>query len=140
MKKLLFIIAILPFVTFGQGNGSLRVVVTNLKSTEGSVLVALFNSEDSFLDDEWKAKKVSINNMEEVIVEFTDIPQGVYGISVFHDENENDELDTNFMGIPKEPFGFGNDAMGAFGPPGFDKASVEVGEGVQTTYVKLKNF
>ena len=33
------------------------------------------------------------------------LPEGEYAISLFHDENENKELDTNFIGIPKEAFG-----------------------------------
>jgi uncharacterized protein (DUF2141 family) len=39
-----------------------------------------------------------------------------------HDVNKNGELDKNALGIPKEGFGFSNDAAGTFGPPGFDKA------------------
>ena len=42
------------------------------------------------------------------------------------DANENEKLDTNFLGIPKEQFGFSNDAKGSFGPPSFESASFEV--------------
>jgi len=125
---------------FSQDKGKLRVTVHNIKSGEGSIHVALFNNEDDFLDNEWTFKSEPVNGSDRLTVEFTDLPEGTYGISVFHDENNNDELDTNFVGIPKEDFGFGNDSMGAFGPPSFKKASVTVGDGVTSTEVKLKSF
>ena len=33
--------------------------------------------------------------------------------------NENKKIDTNFLGIPKEPYGFSNQKKGRFGPPKF---------------------
>ena len=58
----------------------------------------------------------------EVQVSFENISPGDYAISVMHDANENNELDSNAFGIPKEGFGFSNDVMGMFGPPSFEKA------------------
>jgi uncharacterized protein (DUF2141 family) len=43
-----------------------------------------------------------------------------------HDSNENGKLDSNFFGVPKEGFGFSNDAMGSCGPPSFAKARVNL--------------
>ena len=45
------------------------------------------------------------------------LPSGTYGVQAMHDLNDNGELDTGFMGIPKEPWGFSNNAKGRFGPP-----------------------
>ena len=39
---------------------------------------------------------------------FTDLPAGVYAVSVFHDENMNQKLDKNFVGVPKEEYGASN--------------------------------
>ena len=47
---------------------------------------------------------------------------GEYAIRVFHDENKNGELDTDFLGIPDEDYGYSNDASGFFGPPSWEKA------------------
>ena len=100
---------------------TLVVTVKNIKQSEGTVRVALFNDEDSFLDKAFQGKTVKVNGTE-VSVEFGNLPAGEYALSVFHDANDNGELDKNFMGIPKEGFGFGNNAMGTFGPPSFEKA------------------
>ena len=53
------------------------------------------------------------------------LPFGKYAISIFHDVNDNEELDANFIGIPKEPYGFSNNPKSSFGPPGFDAAAFE---------------
>jgi uncharacterized protein (DUF2141 family) len=56
---------------------------------------------------------------------FTGLRPGTYAISVFHDENSNGKLDTNFLGIPKEGVGASNDAKGHFGPPKFADAAFQ---------------
>jgi uncharacterized protein (DUF2141 family) len=142
MMKFLFLTLFLctSLPSMAQEKGALHVMVHNIKNDSGSIRVALFRDEESFLEKEYIFKSVPVNGNERVTVEFNELPAGQYGISVFHDENDNEELDTNFIGIPTEPFGFGNDAMGAFGPPSFRKASVSVATGITSTSVKLKSF
>ena len=60
---------------------------------------------------------------KEAVCEFSGIALGTYAVSVFHDENSNGKLDTNFMGIPREGVGASNDAKGHLGPPKFDAAA-----------------
>ena len=55
------------------------------------------------------------------------VPPGRYTVAVFLDADGNGKFDTNFLGIPKEPFGFSNDARGTLGKPDFESASFEVG-------------
>lgn len=55
--------------------------------------------------------------------DFLDIPPGSYAIAVIHDENMDGELETNFLGVPKEGYGFSNDAKGMIGAPSFSAAS-----------------
>ena len=54
---------------------------------------------------------------------FPDLPAGTIAVTVLHDLNDNDELDKNRIGIPKEPLGFSNGARIRFGPPKFDDAT-----------------
>ena len=46
----------------------------------------------------------------------------------------------NFVGIPKEGFGFSGNKRVIFGPPSFDNAKFEVKEGVTTCDIKMKYF
>ena len=47
------------------------------------------------------------------------LPTGVYAVGIFHDLNGDGALSKNFLGMPKEPFGFSNNARARFGPPSF---------------------
>jgi uncharacterized protein (DUF2141 family) len=116
---------------------TLRVEVTNLKSTVGVIQVGLFDNEKNFLKKAFAGQTIAAQGTRVEVV-FNNIPDGDYAISVIHDENENGELDSNFLGIPNEGFGFGNDAMGTFGPPSFDKAKVKVDGKNQKQVIALR--
>ena len=106
--------------TFAQSN--IEVIIKNIKSKEGTIRVALFDSEEKFLKTPFKGEIVKVSG-ETMTVIFKDLPAGTYGASAVHDENTNGKMDTGMMGIPKEGFGFSNDAKGMFGPPKFKEAS-----------------
>ena len=55
-----------------------------------------------------------------------ELPKGTYAIGIFVDANYNNKMDRNFFGVPKEQYGFSNDAKGSFGPPSFKDASFNV--------------
>ena len=60
------------------------------------------------------------------ILTINNLKPGNYSFKYFHDKNNNNKIDTNFIGIPKEGFGFANNAMNKFGPPDFKKTVFEV--------------
>ncbi|MFZ5971098.1 MAG: DUF2141 domain-containing protein [Bacteroidota bacterium] len=123
MKTTVLALAMVLLLTGASlAQGKLSVVVKNVKDTQGQVRVGLFKDDKTFLKKAWKGEVVKAATGELRVV-FENIPAGTYAISIIHDENENGELDSNFFGIPKEGFGFSNDAMGSFGPPDFAKAS-----------------
>jgi uncharacterized protein (DUF2141 family) len=68
---------------------------------------------------------------------FTGVPAGRYALSVVHDENANRKLDT-FAGIPTEGFGFSRNPVVRFGPPRFDKVSIELAAGFARTSVRMQ--
>jgi uncharacterized protein (DUF2141 family) len=122
---LLTLAAVFVFSESVIAQGKLEVVVKNIKVEKGTIMVGLFISEDSFLKNATFGKVIKANGTE-VHVIFEGIKPGEYGLSIIHDENENGELDTNMMGIPTEGFAFGNNAMGMFGPPSFEKAKLKI--------------
>ena len=114
--------------------------VTDVRSDAGQVLVALFSDEtkDAFPASEAAIRFAGAKASEgAVVVTMEDLPEGTYAISLFHDENDNGELDTNLMGIPTEGFGFSNDARGVMGPPEFDAAALDVSASGMTTTISL---
>ena len=108
----------------GQTDNTLKVLITGLHSSNGSVLVSLFNEGGGFPSQAKKAFKKEKINIVGGIASATikDIPPGTYAIAVLHDENNNLEMDTRLFGLPKEGYGFSNNAKGLFGPPSFKDA------------------
>jgi uncharacterized protein (DUF2141 family) len=101
---------------------TLHVEIKNVKNAKGYVRVGLFRQTDEFLKTPWQGRVVPATTPA-VQAEFQNVPPGTYAISIIHDENGDEELNTNLLGMPKEGFGFSNDAMNTFGPPDFKKAS-----------------
>ncbi|MBY0427835.1 MAG: DUF2141 domain-containing protein, partial [Alphaproteobacteria bacterium] len=60
------------------------------------------------------------------VFSFKGVAPGTYAVAVYHDENGNGKMDTNFIGIPKERTGASNDAKGKMGPPKFQDAKFVV--------------
>lgn len=126
---LVFAIILLEFTSFtSQSSANLKVHVYNLRNSKGNLLVSLYNEEKPFP----KYPKQAFRNMKTTIqdgnanISFQNIPYGRYAIAILHDENGNDKMDQNFIKMPKEGYGFSNNAKGSFGPPGFDAAAFEV--------------
>ena len=117
---------------------TMEVVIKNVDASDGNIAAALFSNEADFLKTRYAAKKVKANKGEVRLV-FENIPAGIYALSVYHDANTNGELDKNMIGIPKEGFGFSNDAMGMFGPPDFKDASFDW-KGGQTISLTLRYY
>ena len=115
------------FLTHGQEKETftINVNITGMKADKGNVYVALYNSEKTFLKENFKGSIVKVTNKKATAI-FKNIEKGVYAISVFHDKNDNKKMDTNFMGIPKEPIGCSNGATGFMGPPKYKKAKFTV--------------
>ncbi len=67
--------------------------------------------------------KVNQTDGTEARCDFEDFPPGAYAITVIHDENMNGKLDTNWLGIPKEGYGFSNDVKPLRGATPFSVAS-----------------
>jgi uncharacterized protein (DUF2141 family) len=57
--------------------------------------------------------------------DFLDIPPGTYALAVIHDEDMNGKLDTNWLGVPTEGYGFSNDAKAWLSAPAFSAASFQ---------------
>ena len=130
MQKIIitgFLFLMSVFLTEAQEKDTYTITVniSGMKADKGAVYVALYNSEASFLKIGFKATVVKVTN-KKAVASFKNIEKGVYAISIFHDKNDNKKMDTNFMGIPKEPTGCSNGAKGFMGPPKYKKAKFEV--------------
>ena len=107
----------------------LTLQVSGIIPGSGPVLVALFDQVDAFptQGEQWLAVSLRAD-ASDLSIGLCGVPAGRYAVAAFQDVNHNRRLDVTVLGIPREPYGFGNDARGlldAF-PPGFRAASLVV--------------
>ena len=117
----------------------LSVKISGIKEQTGTIMIAVYQSKETFLTKEvykWSSIEVS----EAVETATIDIPFGSYAISIYHDLDDDGELDRNLFGIPSEPTGFSNNARGVLGtPPGFEDAKFEFSSGNTSATIQLSN-
>jgi uncharacterized protein (DUF2141 family) len=102
----------------------LKIDIANIRNNKGYILISLFKDGTGYPDQADKAfrkAKVVITEKKAFVV-FNDIPAGNYAVSVLHDENGDQVLNKNKLGLPKEGYGFSNNVAGAFGPPSYYRA------------------
>ena len=114
----------------------LTVNISDIEKGQGHVLVALYSGQEAYAGGESTfSSRVKANNEQEQVV-FKDLPDGEYAIKMYQDENDNQELDFNFLGIPKEGYGFSNN-VGQFGQPEYKEAMFLVKE---NTVIEIELF
>ena len=108
----------------------LTVRVDNIKEA-GEIHIAIYDSADAFEADRGEKggaapgiTQGTIAMVEPGSVTYRyELPPGTYAIGIFHDANLNNRLDNYFFGVPREQYGFSNNARGFMGPPSFEDAA-----------------
>lgn len=100
--------------------------IPNIENSTGTVACALFESPEGF-PTEFLHSATHIMMMQirdtKARCSFLDIPPGTYALAVIHDENMDGKLNTNFLGIPTEGYGFSSGAEAGMSAPSFEAAS-----------------
>ena len=129
MKIILF--SGLCFLCFNAGvfaqHGMLTLKVDRIDLEKGGKLSIAVFDEKNFLNtgQQLYDREVDVTAEQmEIIIE--KIPEGTYAVAVFQDIDRSNDLKTNFIGFPQEPFGFSNNARIRFGPPSFSDAQFKV--------------
>ena len=136
-------VASLPLQASEPATTSLRVELTGLASAQGNLYIAVYDSDDTWLGDETVLEqKVVIADARdgELVSAELQLPPGEYALSIFHDSNNNGELDTNFMGIPKEPVALSNNARPKFGAPKYKDAVFTVGSEAVVQQISMEEI
>ncbi|MEZ7894033.1 MAG: DUF2141 domain-containing protein [Polaribacter sp.] len=123
-NKFLLIIFILCAIQTSKAQEetfTLTVNISGLNSSDGNLLVGIYNKKESFLKKPIKSTIIKIENKKALVL-FRNLPKGIYAVSFVHDENDNKKMDTNFIGIPTEDYGCSNNATGFMGPPKYKDA------------------
>ena len=112
---------------------TLVVEVNNIKKA-GEIHVAVYDNAEAFEADRGEKGGAAPGIVDGTIVMVEagtstfeyELPAGQYVVGIFHDVNLNNKMDNNFLGLPKEQYGFSNNARALFGPPSFEDAAFEL--------------
>ena len=121
-------LSLLPGTAANADELTLRV--DNIKEA-GEIHIAIYDSADAFEADRGEkggaAPGITQGTIEMVepgsVTYRYELPPGTYAIGIFHDANLNNRLDNYFFGVPREQYGFSNNARGFMGPPSFEDAA-----------------
>ena len=128
--------AVLVILLFGSilvlsaQTADLTIKVEGIKQVDKSnIMIALYNEKDAFLDQDLIFKKVEVAaDSASVEYTFTGLQHGIYAVSLYHDEDDDNEMDRKWYGPPKEGYGFSNNFTSNIRPARFNDASFELFE------------
>jgi len=135
MRLVLFITALLYILPASAGD--LEITIQGLRNSDGMMRLALFDKPEEFPRGQDIRDHDIAAKSGDVVVVFKDLKPGLYALAIHHDENTNKSMDTNFIGLPQEGYGFSNNARVFFGPPSFEAAAFEVGIGKNSINLKV---
>jgi uncharacterized protein (DUF2141 family) len=128
-----------PLPSQAKPHSTITVRIESLRNDKGTVYVSLFDNKKAFSDNKGAVLGGQARPANKTAVVVLDkVAPGRYALSFIHDENDDKKLDTNWIGIPKEGFGYSKDAMGKLGPPKFDEAVIDVPAGTVAVVMRTK--
>ena len=104
----------------------LTVTFYGLRNNKGQICLLLYNSPKGYYRDKkaaYKSLVVPVKDQKAVCV-IPHLPVGDYAVVAIHDENFNQEMDTNLVGMPVEGVAVSNDAVSWWTPKDFSIAKV----------------
>lgn len=138
MKSLIFIFGMLIGI-FPTNNPQLIIKISNIEKTKGEIKVGIFNTDRNFLKEGAAIRNYSVKvDKNTAVLTITDLPKGEYAVSMYHDENSDNECNRNFIGIPKEPYGFSNNIKPKMSAPKYNDCKFTFEEN-KTLNIKLIN-
>lgn len=115
----------------------LTVNVEGIAQAKGSIMMGLFDEATYNGDGAVTGANLKVEG-DSVTAVFEGLAPGEYAVRLYHDVNDDGEMNTNPFGMPTEPYAFSNDAKGRFGPAKWDAAKFTV-EADGTTHTITMN-
>jgi uncharacterized protein (DUF2141 family) len=139
MIQLILVVTLFVSGLSSESNAELEVQIELTRTDpEGMVRIALCQGRHAYEKVDGCHTQSATADNQVVKLIFTGLRPGEYAIKALHDVNGNGDMDYNMLGLPKEPYGFSNNVMGAFGPPDFDDAKVILKPGRNLARFKMR--
>ena len=141
MKQVLFILFsfCIAAITYSQTTATLEIKIDGLRSSEGNLSITVFKDEKGFPEDADRAILTASIDLakEKPVFIFKDIKPGTYAYAILHDEDKDNRMNKNMLGIPKEGFGFSNNYKPRIKNPSFNSASFALMPGLNSQKITI---
>lgn len=138
ISRLISVTALLcfPAILFSS---EIAIEIEGLRSSKGKILIGVYNQKDKFPKDGGSILNIvgEIANGK-AILQAKNLPPGEYAFALLHDENGNSEMDYNWLGIPKEGFGFSRNPSMGLSAPSFEETKINFNGSAKTIKIKVK--
>ncbi len=129
MKKLVLILGLVFTTMVSQAQDAtgvdVTVIIENVLSNEGKI-VGSIHTQETFM----KGPGIQNTAIEaltgEQRITFNNVTPGTFALIFLHDKNENNRMDFDANGMPKESFATSGDMV--YGPPSFEASKFEVAD------------
>ncbi len=122
MKRNLFVYILFQMISLnGFSQFNLTIEITAIRNDNGKIMLQLYDENQKVLTQETGIIKDSTS-----VFSVRDLNPGKYAVRYYHDENQNEKMDTNAFGKPTEGYGFSNSVTGKTAPPPFERWLFEI--------------
>jgi uncharacterized protein (DUF2141 family) len=138
---LLFFIIFNPTYLFSSSSitGEIIIEIEGLRNSKGTVKIGVYDKKERFPKDGGSLLNLTGNIVNgKCIIEVKNLAKGDYSFALLHDENNNDEMDYNWIGIPKEGFGFSRNPSTGLTAPSFNETKVTFDGSKKHISIKVK--
>ena len=139
MRRIALPAALIVFAATSLQAAQINVTVQAISHAGGTLNALLVNSAEAW-DGKGKpvnGRRVEVASTDALQLVFADLAPGQYALRLTHDENSNGKLDSNFVGMPTEGYGFSNNPR-VMRPATFDEAKFELGADGTAVTIKLR--
>ena len=117
----------------------LKLIITNLGSAKAPILLGLYGTDNKFLNekDTFKNYMFKPTGKDSLTAEITDLEYGQYAFALFQDMDNDGKISRNFIGVPKDPYGFSNNFKPRLKAPSFDDCCFNYNDEENTQEIEL---
>jgi len=142
-EVVLFFLILLSILSFRQPvSGDLVINLENIKTSEGMIWLALYDSEENlFVKDKSILKGIRVDDAGELTgkltVKMDKVLFGTYALAIYHDIDNDGKLNQNILGIPTEPYAFARKPKSKWRAPRYKELTFDFSETDQEITTKL---
>jgi uncharacterized protein (DUF2141 family) len=125
----LLLIMLMTLYQSSPAQSCVKVEVSGFRAFTGKLYISIYKNQDSFLKigKEIMTRVVSVkDSVQSEVAYLCDLPAGWYAVALYHDEDDNNRMNTGFLGIPREPYGLSNNVRPRFSYPRFNQCEFYV--------------